>query len=74
MRYKIFPVTGRNTEDQVREAKRTLRREQDVVAIGIRWVSVKQWENMKVWFHPESKCNNLLNEEYHERFDRLYGT
>ena len=72
MRFKLYPVEGRHTSAQVQEAKTKLRKEQDVVAIGLEWVTVKQWKRMKLQLHMRSIENDFLNKKYHELYHRLY--
>lgn len=72
MRFKLFPVKGRNTADQVREAKATLRREQDVVAIRLEWITEQQWREMKLFLHTRSEENTFLNKKYHELYHEIY--
>ena len=74
MRYTLFPVGDRNTMSQIAEAKEQLQREQDVVKIYVEWIERDEWEKMKLFFHPNAEINNHLNKEYHERFDRIYGS
>lgn len=72
MRFKLFPVEGRHTAAQVQEAKATLRREQDVVSIGLSWITPKQWKDMKLFLHTSSKENDFLNKKYHELYHQIY--
>ena len=71
-RFVLFPVGGRNTLDQINEAKAKLKREQDVVKIDHEWVEEKEWKTMKLFFHPMNTENDFLNEKYHELFNQIY--
>jgi hypothetical protein len=73
MRFKLYPVTGRNTVAQVQEAKTKLRREQDVVSIGLEWITEQEWREMKIFLHTTAEENNFLNKKYHELFNQIYN-
>lgn len=69
MRVEIYPVKGRNSQADIKEAKAQLRRDMDVVYISVHWVSEEQWRYMKLWLHNVSKINDQLNAEYLEAYD-----
>ena len=64
MKFEIYPVIGQHTPDDVEQAMRELKGEQDVVGrIRVKHVTRKEWDNMKLLLHIKSKENDRLNQE-----------
>lgn len=65
-RFELYVHEG-HSKSQIEAAKEQLKREQDVVKFYIIKLTRKEWNRLKLFFHPVANINDKLNEEYHEQ-------
>lgn len=63
MRVILYPVKQKNSHQDIAEAKKQLRKDQDVVRFYIEWITAEQFERMKLYLHHIAKTNDKLNVE-----------